>query len=158
MSYIAKKDITVGWGDCDGLGIVFYPNYFRWFDEATWNYFEVIGMPLDKVTEKYQFLGLPLIDAQANFKKPVHCREKLVMHTEIVKMEKKILQINHKAITQNTLVAEGTEIRFCGVFNEEEQRLKAENFPKAFLEDYQQNIQLRLSKVETAAEIKSSLE
>ncbi len=24
--------VTVEWGDCDETGIVFYPNYFCWFD------------------------------------------------------------------------------------------------------------------------------
>ena len=26
--------MTIEWGDCDDAGIVFYPNYFRWFDNA----------------------------------------------------------------------------------------------------------------------------
>lgn len=27
--------VLVGFGDCDPAGIVYYPNFFRWFDEAT---------------------------------------------------------------------------------------------------------------------------
>ena len=37
--------LTVGWGDCDPAGIVFYPNYFRWFDDASWRLFEAGGLP-----------------------------------------------------------------------------------------------------------------
>lgn len=27
-------DIVVEWGDCNPAGIVFYPNYFRWFNHG----------------------------------------------------------------------------------------------------------------------------
>ncbi|HIL88646.1 MAG TPA: acyl-CoA thioesterase, partial [Deltaproteobacteria bacterium] len=25
--------VRIGWGDCDPAQIVFYPNYFAWFDQ-----------------------------------------------------------------------------------------------------------------------------
>ncbi|MBF0280423.1 MAG: acyl-CoA thioesterase [SAR324 cluster bacterium] len=139
--YVAEMEITVGWGDCDGAGIIYYPNYFRWFDDATWNYFESIGMPLEKITEQYQIVGFPLIDAQANFKRPLHFREKIVMRTEIVKIDGKILHIHHKAVKQEELLAaEGKEIRFWGKFCEVEKRLKAENIPVEFLIQHRNSI------------------
>jgi acyl-CoA thioesterase FadM len=27
-----RTEILVAWGDCDPAGIVYYPNYFHWFD------------------------------------------------------------------------------------------------------------------------------
>ncbi len=38
-------DITVEWGDCDPAGIVFYPNYFRWFNQGAHALFGAAGMP-----------------------------------------------------------------------------------------------------------------
>ncbi len=29
------RQIEVGWGDCDPAGIVFYPNFYRWFDACS---------------------------------------------------------------------------------------------------------------------------
>ena len=31
---INRRTIRIEWGDCDPAGIVFYPQYFKWFDAA----------------------------------------------------------------------------------------------------------------------------
>ena len=33
-SRVFRYPIEVKFGDCDPAGIVFYPNFYRWFDEA----------------------------------------------------------------------------------------------------------------------------
>ena len=43
---ISRRRIRVDWGHCDPAGIVFYPNYFRWFDQCTSALFESAGLPL----------------------------------------------------------------------------------------------------------------
>ena len=39
-SIVARFECRVHWGDCDPLGIIFYPTYFRWMDEATWSFID----------------------------------------------------------------------------------------------------------------------
>ena len=34
---------TLAWGECDPAGIIFYPNYYRFMDEATWAMFAWAG-------------------------------------------------------------------------------------------------------------------
>ena len=41
-------DWTVYWGDTDMAGIIFYPNYFKWFDIGWHHLFKKIGLPIDK--------------------------------------------------------------------------------------------------------------
>ena len=35
MTHRNRTEIRANWGDCDAAGIIFYPVYFRWFDECT---------------------------------------------------------------------------------------------------------------------------
>ena len=46
--------ITVNWGDCDPAGIVFYPNFYKWMDEAHWDYFDQIGQSIIKLKKQYK--------------------------------------------------------------------------------------------------------
>ena len=31
----SRHQVTIEWGDCDPAGIVYFPNYFRYFDGST---------------------------------------------------------------------------------------------------------------------------
>ena len=58
-------EMTVAWGDCDPAGIVFYPNYFRWFDEASRRLFAAVGLPWETLFRRYDIVGLPLVSVSA---------------------------------------------------------------------------------------------
>ena len=53
MTFSASMPHRVEWGDCDPADIVFYPNYFRWFDAASWNLFEVAGGGWDGIRRRF---------------------------------------------------------------------------------------------------------
>ena len=42
------KEITVSWAHCDTAGIVFYPNFYIWFDQATEHLFLKTACPTRK--------------------------------------------------------------------------------------------------------------
>ena len=37
--------VHVEFGDCDPAQIVYFPNFFRWFDAATFHFFRECGLP-----------------------------------------------------------------------------------------------------------------
>ena len=41
--------VVVEWGDCDPAKIVFYPNFFRWMDAASWAFFAANGLSAQEV-------------------------------------------------------------------------------------------------------------
>ena len=53
-------DITVEWGDCDPAGIVFYPNYFRWFNQGAHALFGAAGMPFHEMIGERGIAGVPM--------------------------------------------------------------------------------------------------
>ncbi len=45
MSKIHIHSVQVHFGDCDPAGIVFFPNFSRWMDEASLAFFMACGVP-----------------------------------------------------------------------------------------------------------------
>ena len=42
---ISRRDVEISWGDCDPADIVYFPNYFRWFDASTAHHFATAALP-----------------------------------------------------------------------------------------------------------------
>src|SRR5471030_2956208 len=77
MPLSSRHEITVEWGDCDPAGIVYYPSYFRWFDQATYRLFLEAGMRRDDVTSGQWKEGTPLVAAECAFRRASQTGEKL---------------------------------------------------------------------------------
>ena len=60
--------MTVEFGNTDRAGIVYYPNYFAWFDKATQWFFRNMNLPLKQLQNKSNII-LPLLEAHCSFEK-----------------------------------------------------------------------------------------
>ena len=60
-----RYEITVHWGDCDPGDIVFYPNFFNWFDNSTTELFASVGLELPQMFADCGILGIPILDARS---------------------------------------------------------------------------------------------
>lgn len=142
IPFVIAMPLTVAWGECDSLGIIYYPNYFDWFDQATWNFFEVLGMPLEEIVTRYGIVGLPLMNAEATFRAPIRCRAKLLIRTEILKMEKHIFELEHRIFKEETLAVIGKETRFWGRLHpQDSERLQTEKIPQAFMAELHEKME-----------------
>jgi len=98
----------VSFGDCDPAGIAFYPNFYRWFDEAVHALMNQIGWSWRRTAKEMGWLGLPCAQARADFIRPV---------------------------THDTLLCEGEEKRFVGVPHPDDpDRVRAIDAPEALQE------------------------
>ena len=110
-------EFEVQWGDCDPADIVYYPNYYRWFDNATHRMFDLAGFGLTTVREQHLALGFPLVNAQAQFRSPAHAGDRLRIESTITAIGRKSITAAHRVIRDETLLVEGREIRIMGVRN-----------------------------------------
>jgi len=62
--------VHIGWGHCDPAKIVFYPNYFIWFDQSAHHLFDKAGANMGDLMDQYGVVGLPIVDAHAEFLYP----------------------------------------------------------------------------------------
>ncbi len=102
--------IRIEWGDCDPAAITFYPNYFRWFDQGTWRLFEAAGFyPGDLIRERGVYI--PLVDASAQFMRPGHMGDDLLLESQVVEWREKMFLVKHVVRRGEEVLLEGQELR-----------------------------------------------
>ena len=66
--WVQKK---VHWSDTDAAGIVWFPNFFGWFEDAEEElYFATLGRTRQSLLDSVRF-GMPRVEATAKYKSPV---------------------------------------------------------------------------------------
>jgi len=76
--------VNVEFGDCDPARIVWFPNFFRWIDAASRNFFIQCGVPPWAQTEKtLGVIGTPLVDTKAKFITAATYGDTLYIHTSV---------------------------------------------------------------------------
>lgn len=132
MSGIARITLRVEWGDCDPAEIVFYPNYFRWFDRAAHNLFRQAAGSWETLYEAHGVTGVPLLDAGATFKSPSRVGDELVIESRVTEWQRKVFKLEHRAFNGGRLAVEGRETRaWCVAHPDNPRRLKAAPIPDA---------------------------
>ncbi len=82
--------VKVEFGDCDPARIVWFPNFFRWIDAASRNFFVVCGVPpWHETAATTGMIGTPLVDTQASFKKTASYGDVLEIHASITEWRNK---------------------------------------------------------------------
>lgn len=102
-------ELKVNWGDTDAAGIVFYPNYFRWFDIATHEYFCSIGLPIKELSK--QNIVTPILTASNDFKKPLYYDDAIKVTSTITEVKTKTFRIEHQVQRGEEVTGTGFEWR-----------------------------------------------
>jgi 4-hydroxybenzoyl-CoA thioesterase len=112
MSLVSRHEIMVEWGDCDPAGIVYYPAYFKWFDQATYRLFVAAGQLRDDMSSGQWRGGPPLVAAECSFKRASHTGERLVIESHVERFGRSSFTIRHVfRDATGQVAAEGTETR-----------------------------------------------
>jgi 4-hydroxybenzoyl-CoA thioesterase len=127
---VSRRTIRVQWGECDSARIVFFPNYFIWFDESTAALFEKAGMWRRMVVEAAG-VGTPVVEARASFMIPASYGDELEIESFVERWGVKSFTVKHRVYKDGRLAAEGHEVRIWGARHpEDERRLKALPIPE----------------------------
>lgn len=97
MSKTVTHSIRVEFGDCDPAGIVWFPNFFRWIDAASRNFFMACGLPHWAQAEAERgILGTPLVNTQSRFIKTATYGDSLDIHVHIKEWRDKSFVQHHR--------------------------------------------------------------
>jgi 4-hydroxybenzoyl-CoA thioesterase len=107
--FVNRVRIRVEFGDCDPAQIVFFANYFRWFDECTTALFLAAGLPLKKLFKTHGVAGIPLVEARARYIIPSSFGDELVAESCVTEWRKSSFVISHKFLRNGELAVEGWE-------------------------------------------------
>lgn len=102
----------VEFGDCDPAQIVWFPNFFRWADAASRNFFMACGLPDWKTTERERgIIGTPLVDIQARFMRPASYGDTLDIVTSISEWRSRSFNTLYQVKRGDTLLCEIKDVR-----------------------------------------------
>ena len=125
-----RHNVIVHWGDTDPARIVFYPNYFEWLDQSTRLYFDFVGLPWEALMSKYGVPGLPIVEANARFKRPSLFRDEIAIESTVTEWAEKTFKITHNVINRGEVAVEGFETRvWSRPVPDDPKRLKAYPIP-----------------------------
>lgn len=104
-------EIAVRFGDCDPAGIVFYANFFRWFDAACWQTFAERGFTRRTLADRYGVIGWPIVSTSAQFRNPATEGDLIRVETTIGRFGASSFDLAYRIVRGDVLVCEGAERR-----------------------------------------------
>lgn len=110
-AYLAEfsKTHRVQWGETDAAGIVFYPNYFRWFDQATHDLFRALGYSVREMWERG--FAIPLVESGSRFFGSLSYDDELRITSRVAEVRTRAFRVEHQLYRHDELVCEGFEVR-----------------------------------------------
>jgi len=111
-SFTLRRQLTIEWGQCDPAGIVFNSRFFEMFDTNTWMLFDAaLGVKPHQLAATFGIIGIPLVDARANFLKPAKFGDVIELASRVSEFRRSSFDVEHKITIGGALAVEGAETR-----------------------------------------------
>jgi YbgC/YbaW family acyl-CoA thioester hydrolase len=105
-----KTSVTIEWGDCDEAGIVFYPNYFYWFDCAFQRLLRARGLSQRELRKRFGAVT-PIVQANCDFKAPARYDDVLDIAVAIEADGERRFRVGYHFSSSGKTIGKGHEIR-----------------------------------------------
>jgi 4-hydroxybenzoyl-CoA thioesterase len=104
--------VEIQFGDCDPAGIVYYPNYFRLFDNATAGLLSAaFAMHKRNWLEHYGIAGIPMVYTGARFITPSSFGDVVEIRSEISELGRSSFSVRHTLLRGSEIAIEAHEKR-----------------------------------------------
>ena len=102
---------VLAWGDCDPAGIIFYPNYYRWMDAATWALVAQGGYSAARMRGEH--LTMPLVNSQCAFTSSPQFGDEIEIRSQVSRWGRSSFTLTHDFVLagDGRTLARGTESR-----------------------------------------------
>ncbi len=128
----SSLSINVAWGHCDPANIVFYPNYFIWFDQSSHLLFDKAGANMSSLMKEFGVVGLPIVDAHSEFLAPSSYGDMIEVTSWVSEWRDKTLITSHEIHNKGRLAVKGTEVRiWAKPHPEDPNRLQGHSIPNS---------------------------
>ena len=128
----SRHPVTVEWGHCDPAGIVYFPNYFSYFDSSTNVLFRrALGLNKYEMLKKYDIVGIPVVDLAARFIVPSVFGDVVMIESTVVEIKRSSFRLRHRVLKGETLAVEADEVRvWVGRDPADPDKLKGQPIPE----------------------------
>ena len=106
------SEVEIQFGDCDPAGIVYYPNYFRFFDNATAALLSAaFKMHKRHWIAHHGIVGIPMVDTGAKFSRPSRFGDVVEIRSEITDLGRSSFGVRHSLFNEGEIAIEAHEKR-----------------------------------------------
>ena len=88
--------ITVEWAHCDAAGIVFYPQFYTLFDQATERLFTANKLSYAELSRDFDSPGMPLLETGAKYANASRLGDTLAIESWVESWDGKTFLVKHK--------------------------------------------------------------
>lgn len=106
----ARTHLRVRFGETDAVGVVFYPNYYTFFDLASDALLRDAGYSVAQAVRSGG-LSFPLVQSGARFLAPLFHDDDVEIVSRVTEVRTRSFRVEHEIFKSGTRVAEGFEIR-----------------------------------------------
>ena len=105
--------LRVIYGDTDQMGVVYYANYFRYFELSRSEYFRARGGNYREVEQ--EGFGLPVVSAHCDYKRSAKYDDVLVVDVHVAELRRASLRFEYEVRREGepTLLATGHTVHAC---------------------------------------------
>jgi 4-hydroxybenzoyl-CoA thioesterase len=110
--FTRTTQVEIQFGDCDPAGIVYYPNYFRFFDNATAGLLSAaFAMHKRDWLAHYGIAGIPMVDTGARFIRPSSFGDVVEIGSAITELGRSSFSVQHTLLKGGEPAIEAYEKR-----------------------------------------------
>lgn len=108
-----EAQTRVIYGDTDQMGVVYYANYFRFFELSRNEFFRAVGGSYVEL-ERAGF-GLPVVEAQAQYKAPAKYDDLIAIEVQLAKLGRASMRFEYRVVRKadGHLLATGHTVHAC---------------------------------------------
>ncbi len=108
---VTSTTLRVRYAETDQMGIVYYANYFIWFEIGRTDYCRQLGFAYREM-EVEDGLYITVAETRCRYKAPAHYDDELVVRTRLAGCRKRVLVFEYEIERplDETLVAEGETV------------------------------------------------
>jgi len=101
------------YGDTDQMGVVYYANYLRWFEQGRSEFLRQIGVPY--ATVERQGFHFPVVEVSCRYLQPARYDDIITIETELAAVRRAILIFEYRIARESdgALLATGSTKHAC---------------------------------------------
>lgn len=105
--------MRVIYGDTDQMGVVYYANYFRYFEFARSEYFRAVGGSYRDFEREDGFL--PVVEASCAYKSSAKYDDVLLVRTEVSELRRASLAFSYEVVREGSsqVICTGKTVHAC---------------------------------------------
>lgn len=107
-----RQAIRVYFEDTDAAGIVYYANYLKFAERARTDWLRALGIPHSQMIKR-DGLTLVVRRCEADYRKPAHLDDELVVETELTKLGGASIDLAQRVLRDGALLVDMKVVIVC---------------------------------------------